>query len=267
VGDSLNSKSLEAFYDELQKVAGFVSTLKTIGEGAINKLRSPTGLGLKAIARVGKGSRGLFKGVEDGGQRLAHPLEGLRKGWEEASPLAGIGRKAKEMGFGSLPEARAALKDNPEALKKLLNGGGEHLIDDSPGVFNSLSRGGWTGEGKITKYLPNIMGTKMMLTVPPALAIPGIASAEAPTPTSEGGAMERGLGELGGGAGFVMGAGLGLVPGTAMWYGGNALGSRLGRVLDRVRGGASLGTAVSAPSPTEASDQLESIQKYYGSNG
>jgi hypothetical protein len=64
-----------------------------------------------------------------------------------------------------------------------------------------------------------------------------------------------------------------------MWLGAHTLGSRAGRVVDRLRGGANLQTAAMAPSPQEAQKMLagleqqspeeqqktiETLRRYYG---
>jgi hypothetical protein len=90
------------------------------------------------------------------------------------------------------------------------------------------------------------------------------ATKEKPTETGEGGAAEKLLGEVGGTGGFLAGmASKRMLPGFALMAGGQYLGGKAGRVIDRLRGGASVGTAVSAPSPEEATSQLENIQRYY----
>ena len=98
-------------------------------------------------------------------------------------------------------------------------------------------------------------------------AVPGVVSAArgGPVgPTGEGGAFEQGLGTLGGTAGWIMGMPLGLAGSTGMWSGGEYAGQRVGRIVDRLRSGANLGTAVSAPTPTQAREQLVNIARHYG---
>ena len=129
-------------------------------------------------------------------------------------------------------------------------------------TFEELGRRGWTGEGRITKYLP--VGGKGITTGFAASAIPSVVNAPRAERTGEGGALEAALGEAGGTLGFVGGGGLGLVTGLGASVGGHKAGSKLGRTLDRLRAGASLGEAWSAPSPTEAAAQIAKIQKHYG---
>lgn len=267
MGNPLITLPMESFDDELQKLAGG-ELLGRLANAAVTKLRSPTTLGLKSLARVGRFTKGLFQGVGEAGRRLESPIKGLKEGWKHTSPLPAMEERAKAMGFSSAAEAAHNLKGvNPEQYKEML-GGGDHLLGTAKNtgrvraIAEELSRQGWTGSSRTGKYLP--VGMKSWATVPTALAIPSIVKSPKSTPTGEGGAVERGLGELGGAAGMVMGTGLGMVPGTAMWYGGQRIGSRLGRVIDRVRAGAPLSTAATAPSPSEATKQFEDIQRYYG---
>jgi hypothetical protein len=129
-------------------------------------------------------------------------------------------------------------------------------------MAEEAARRGWTGKGEMTKYLP--LGSKGMVAGFTASQIPGIVDAPAPTRTGEGSTLERGLGELGSVGGMIAGTGVGFVPGMALWGLGQYAGSRAGRVLDRLRAGAGLGEAVSAPSPQQAQQQLQTIQRYYG---
>jgi hypothetical protein len=272
VGDQLNAAMLESFSDELQKIAEG-ELLRRVGSFLTNKvLRNPTKLSLSAVGKVGRGTKGLFRGGEEAAKRFASPIKGLREGWRHSSPLPGIEQRAKEMGFKGVKDATQALKTtDPAKYKKLLGGGGEHLLGTAPGtgktqaLAEELSRRGWTGTGKLTKYLP--VGNKGLTVGFAGMGIPSIVKSEKATPTGEGGALERGLGELGSAGGMILGTGLGMAPAMGLWYGAQQAGSRIGRILDRVRSGAKVRDAVSAPSPTEAADQLDSIQKYYSGAG
>jgi hypothetical protein len=268
VGDPLSQESLESFSEELQKMAAG-EFFRRAGAFLKSRLRHPSKMGLGAAGRIGKVSKGIFGGGDEAFKRIIHPVEGVREGWRASSPLYNMRRKAKEMGFKSVQEAAQSLKSkgDPKAYQEFLDGG-EHLLGTKPGTgrFQSLaeelSRQGWTGAGRRTKYLP--VGNKGLMVGFSGMAIPDIVNAPKATPTGEGGALEQGIGELGGSLGMIAGTGLGFVPAMGMWYGGRALSSRLGRVMDRVRSGATLKDAVMAPSPEEAASQLESIQKYYG---
>jgi len=129
-------------------------------------------------------------------------------------------------------------------------------------VAEELSRSGWTGGQSWSKYIP--WGEKAWLPATGAMAIPSMVNAPAPTPTGEGGALEHGLGALGMGAGMVLGGGLGVVPALGAFYLGEKAGGRIGRILDRIRGGGTAGQALFAPSPTEATEQLQNIYRHYG---
>jgi hypothetical protein len=271
VGDTLNEHTLSAFSDELEKLAS-KEVLRRFGKFLMEKgLRNPTRFTLGALGKVGKGAKGVLKGFDEAGSRLRHPIEGLRAGWQEMSPLKGLGDRAKALGFNSPQEAASALQGagNAKGYKKLL-GGGEHLLRNEalPGTgrveatFENLSRSGWTGAGDKTKYLP--IGGKSQLVGFTGMAIPSVVNAKEPARTGEGGAFERGMSELGAAGGMLMGSGIGFIPGAALWYGGTKAGTRLGRIIDRVRAGAGPIEAATAPSPEEAVNQLETIRKYYG---
>ena len=267
MGDPLTILLMDSFNDELQKLA-FKEGLRGFGQKLVSRIRSPKNLGLASLARIGKFTRGGFGGIEEAGKRLAHPIKGMKEGWRMSSPLPAMEQRAKEMGFASAMDAAQALKGTDPAKYKEMLSGGEHLLGTAPdagrvrALAEGLSRRGWTGAGRATKYLP--VGMKSWQAVPPALMVPSIINAPAPTQTGENAALEQGIGELGGAAGAIMGTGIGIVPAMGLWYGGRQVGSRLGRVLDRMRAGATAKDAISAPSPTEAAQQLEDIQRYYG---
>jgi len=130
------------------------------------------------------------------------------------------------------------------------------------GVFGEASKSGWTGQGNLTKYLP--IGNKSMMTGFGAMGASELAHPRKVGPTGEGGAGEIGLREMGSAAGWVAGMGLPIVPMMTMAMGGYHLGGKAGRVIDRLRGGASVGTAVNAPTPSEAMNDLYRVQRYYG---
>lgn len=269
MGDPLNEQGLDAFSDELQKLAGGATFFRRAGEILKNKLRHPSELGLRALGSIGRLSKGVFSGGDEALKRMAHPVEGLKEGWRASSPLHEMRQKAKTLGFNSVEEAAKSLqsKGNAKDYKDFMGGGGEHLLGTQPGtgrirsIAEELSRQGWTGAGKRTKYLP--VGNKAMMPGFAAMAIPDIVNAPEPTPTVGGGALETGLGELTGTLGMIAGTGVGLAPGLGMWHVARTAGGRLGRVLDRVRGGAGFKDALTAPSPQEAEEQLQNIQQYY----
>ena len=268
---------MSAFSDSLEKNADFASKAMNVLR---NRFRNPKTFLATAGRSFAKSVGGPFKGTEEAIQRALHPIEGLKKGWESMDAGVELANKAKEHGFGSLKEMVAK---SPEKAQQLLRAGTHHLNEPQmlesivrgegnlPGkakaVAEELSRRGWTGTGTVrgmgfTKYLP--VGGKAQTVGLAGMAIPNIINAEKASPTGQDAAVERGLGEMGSNLGFIAGSGLGLVPMTGLWYAGMKGGSRLGRIVDRVRSGASIGDAVAAPTRPEAEKQLETINRYYG---
>jgi len=217
-----------------------------------------------------------FASAAEGVQTLTKQKGTIQKMMEAAKTQ---GNKAQ---LGSL---KKQLGEVEKSLGKL-NPGGQHILQPgmslaeaakTPGLINKsraiaeeLSRRGWTGAGGsgvmslggATKYLP--VGQKGMTVGFGAMGIPHVLEAQKATPTGEGAGLERGLGLLGSTGGMVLGGGLGFLPAMGLWYAAEKGGSRLGRVLDRIRAGADVPTAVSAPSPEEAASQMAAIQKNYG---
>ena len=160
------------------------------------------------------------------------------------------------------------LKGQGKSLTGILRGsepGAKAMGEKARMGAEELSRRGWTGRGKYTKYLP--VGAKSGLvgwTLP--FAAPDIREAygKKTGPTGEGGMGETIGSHLGGLGGFAMSGGLGLPSMLGLSVLGSGVGGRLGKIVDRLRGGASLPTAAMAPSPTEAAGNLEDIQRYYG---
>jgi hypothetical protein len=185
--------------------------------------------------------------------RIGNPLKGLAKGWKMMSPaetlrtgLPGATRLSEEIAghfspspstiFGKhipgLGTARTALRRTfaaaphlQEASTPVTGGGFRQAVEE-------LSRRGWTGEGKMTKYLP--LGEKAMVglggVATGAETLHALRSPEAGGP----GPAERalsGLGTLGTGVMTFGTGGLGLAAPLAAGY----LGGRAGRVIDRLR--------------------------------
>jgi hypothetical protein len=117
--------------------------------------------------------------------------------------------------------------------------------------------------GRATKYLP--VGQKSMFagfSYPAAQTV--MEAKKTPvSKTMEHGVAEEGLGELAGTGGFLAAGSLGVAPGLGMYLATRGLGSRVGRLIDRLRGGADLRTAAYAPTQEQAMEQLENIQRYY----
>jgi hypothetical protein len=184
---------------------------------------------------VGKWLLAQPKGFQEAGKRLMHPIESVRKGWRAMEPGA----------KGALRKSRW----DPRIVR----------------AAKHLGQKGWTGKGRFTKYLP--VGQKAMYAgLTGAFGVPAVieAAKKQPTATGEGGVGEVGLGELAGLGGMVAGTGLGLLPAMALYGAGSYVGSKAGRIIDRLRGGANIGTAVRAPSRREAEEQLTNIARYHG---
>ena len=220
--------ALAAFSDELdlieKEAAINMEALKSVGEAA---MKIP---GAKMLVNQFRPSS-----WQAAGERLLHPIASFRKGWQEMAPGA----------VGALKHTKGDV-----AATRLAK---------------TLGQRGWTGAGRYTKYLP--VGQKSLTTgLTGYFAAPEIAHAihRKATPTGEGGVGEVGLREgLGLGA-MVAGGGLPFLPAMALWSSGSRLGSGAGRIIDRLRGGANLGTAVNAPSQSEAEEQLNNIMRYHG---
>lgn len=177
---------------------------------------------------------------------------------------------------------------NMAKLEEFKKGLGRHITEGpTPGAgriqraAEALSRRGWSGKGRITKYIP-LFSQKGMYAGFGGLSAKAIADAakQDPSRTGSGGLFETGLGEGLGTAAFIAGTGgLGFLPATAMWYAAQKGGSKAGQIIDRLRGGADLQTAAMAPTPEEAQGMLqnlesqspeerqktiETLQRYYG---
>lgn len=200
--------------------------------------------------------------LETAAKRFVNPIKGIPEGWTKMRPEVS-------------PELAARIQEKARTggwfTKTLGEGGQEHLLRPGRSLREALSKGelaaelsrrGWTGQGKVTKYLP--LGQKGLTAGFAASAVPGIVAAPKATPTGEGGRYEQLMREVGGTGGFVMGGGLGMVPAMGLATGGSWAGGKFGRILDRLRSGANIVQAVEAPSPTEAASQISKIRKYYG---
>jgi hypothetical protein len=276
VGDPLNTQMLEAFADELSKMADWRSSaLKGLGAAGRRIITAPGNLGrsiIKAPGSIGKSLSKVPGEFQELGNRFLDPVKGLSRGWAENSPTQSLKvlkgpelhKLRKELkGAGSHFQGEKAYRE--ESLGNILKGTTKGVQEGGRlrATAEELSRRGWTGQGNASKYLP--VGSKgLTVGLPLALSAPDVLHAPSTTPTGEGGAFETGLGEALGTGGFITAGRLGMLPGMAAYLGARHVGGGLGRVIDRLRGGASLGTAVRAPSPTEATEQLENVQRYYG---
>jgi len=267
-----------------EKEAGVGDALLSFGKRVISRPKT------WVSGAISKGPQAIREGLVGdpavAGERFLRPITGLRKGWHEmsgtasrAQELKGLrktlgslkGEKAVGQAAETQAKAIAAQQDRirkfEEATSHLAPGASkgwrEALKGGPKGVAEGLSRAGWTGKGKVTKYLP--FSQKALMTGFAASEIPGIVNAPAATRTGEGSKLERLGGALGGTAGWIASSGrLGLVPSMALWMAAQKAGTSVGRMADRMRAGASVGEAALAPSPQEAREQLAKIYQTYG---
>jgi hypothetical protein len=291
----MNQRTLTAFIEELANLSKEASMTKEafppLGEIA-SRFAKP----MMGAVQWGRDLAGhpneLFSRMKSG----LGPA--LKEGWNDWAPTAKITREAKKLNFSTPAEALRGLDASHPMVQQTMKAKGitadqavQHHLKEMmgsgltgrhqtymaepnvplrhayrqggvKGLAEQLSRSGWTGETKYTKYLP--VGGKAMIPGMTAMAIPGIVNAKPASPTGEGGRLEKVLGEVGSTAGMVLTGGMGILPGTIGWGLAQKAGTRAGRVLDRLRSGATVNQALHAPSPTEAAAQLENIRKNYG---
>ena len=260
----------------LEKEAAVGEKFLAWGKKLFSRPSSPGRVVSKRVPQLLKeGPRG---DAAEFGERLMHPLYGMRKGWQE---MSGVSARAREVDKLTDRIVYARKTGRPDIAKKFeeklmkYEAKTPHLEEASrslgeawrggrvKGVAEELSRRGWTGQGSRMKYLP--VSQKAMMTGFAASDIPGIVNAPAATPTGEGGALERLGSTLGGTAGWIAGSGrIGLLPSVALWMAGEKAGKSIGRFADRTRAGASPLRAATAPSPEEAREQLAKIYQTYG---
>jgi len=247
----MNERTLQAFLDELEGMEKD-AFLGTIGRGARSAGRwvaSRPG----ALAGWAKKQPGEFV---EAGKRMLHPIKSTKAGWRSMTP-------AKEL------EHLRATKAPLSKIEEYTKGMGKHITEGPTAgagriqrAAEALSRRGWTGKGRATKYIPG-WSQKGLYAGFGGLSAAEIARAakKDPTRTGEGGLFETGLGEGLGTAAFIAGTGgLGILPATAMWLAAQKGGSSAGRIIDRLRGGANIETAARAPSPTEANQMIQNLE-------
>lgn len=244
MGVTITPEMMSAFADELEKTA-FLGKI----HGWLGKARKAVIPGPGSLTALAK--------------RLEHPIEGLQEGWRHMTPRLRLRTDPKGWREAA-PHLRKHVHDNIRLFGRegtLYGTGAKGVNNRVKATAEELSRRGWTGEGGITKYVP--IGGKSITTGFALSGIPSVVNAQKATPTGEGGALEHGIGETAGNLGFVLGSGLHPVIGLGTMMAGQYAGEKAGRILDRLRSGANLRTAVGAPSPTEAQEQISNIQKYY----
>jgi len=197
---------------------------------------------------------------------MGHPLSEYEAFVDELEKQASISRLLTRLGKSPLGKGMAS---KARSVGEFFKGQHQGLSDATQRVMHPVEgmrkgwkeMGGWTGKGKVTKYLP--IGEKSLTLGIPAAALT-MGKSQPASPTGEGGAAERWLANIGGAAGGVLGGGLGFVPAVGMFTAGEVAGGRLGRVIDRLRSGGTVDQALNAPSPTEATSQINRIRRYYG---
>ncbi len=261
----------------LEKEAGVGDAVLSFGKKLISAPKSILSGALSKGPQVLK--EGLIGDPAVAGERFLRPIAGMSKGWEGMSGVASRAERLadKSKALSSLrgelasPTSKLDKSKVQEAIEKLTKQTKEyeqataHLAPETvpKGIAERLSRAGWTGQGKYTKYMP--LSQKAMMTGFAASEIPGIVNAPAATRTGEGARLERLGGALGGTAGWIASTGrMGLIPALALWTVAQKAGAGAGRLADRMRAGATFGEASTAPSPQEAREQLAKIYQTYG---
>jgi len=247
------------------------------------------GKALRMVGGVpGRAARGVYRWGGAQAQALRHPVQTMQEGWRAMSP-GYLARRYKKLAFSAKPEHVRELaqlkKANPGMLKRMEEAyheaarastkkrwGGllspkrrEHLLEKSiplelarrkggaKAVAEELSRRGWTGTGRVTKYMP--IGFKSGVGQIGLATASGISKKPTPEERAEG--MTRGR---------KAGAGLGSVAGflasTALPVGGIP-GMMATEALFR-RGGAAVGSALSGrpkPQPIRLTPQQVNIMR------
>jgi hypothetical protein len=219
MGEPITDLVLQAFEDELEKIAG-----------------------------------PFFKNTFELAGRLGSPMKGLKEGWRLMSPHnalktphTAVGREVMEDVISTVGANTRGQMGGGTWKQKLVDplrrtfGAGEHLGGNSvplssaagiQGNAEELSRRGWTGQGKVTKYLP--LGEKAQFGMGAAASVPTVSAATEPNSTT--GPAEAAL---------SAGAGLGtniLAYGTGGWgiaapllatAAGGAIGRRIDGMMQR----------------------------------
>lgn len=221
---------------ELDKIAGifprvlefakrFGSPLKGIQRGW--EAHSPVGL-MRQGGDMGEGLRAAISRTQ-AAEKAIHTSSKIPAIDLSGAPIKGLFKRDVVYDASSIPgKVRAHLASNIRA--------GSHLAPDhqvAPGVkglAERASRSGWTGEGKLTKYLP--VGQKGMLLSGTLASMPGIVDAMRYGPSEYGGGVgEQALSLAGFTVPAVMAGGMPTASFVIPLLGGFA-GGRLGKALD-----------------------------------
>ena len=251
--------SLDAFYLELEKLgAPPVRQEQPRKKMTAANLAALGALGLGGGYLAVRGGPGVYRGAREGLKTLGQMRSGkgaravVQKGWramegstpETAKALSQSSATKRRMG-GLLAPAR-------ESQAHLVRPGKGGLVPRErrglrsawqqggvKGTAEELSRSGWTGKGRVSKYLP--VGMKSWMGGLPVAMLPGEMKKDDPHYTGRGRA-ERTLGAVGRDLGWVASmpitGGLGPMIGGGMVMGtaGSALGRAVGRPIDLLTG-------------------------------
>ena len=258
----MNDETLQAFLDELEEMEKDASVGSAV-MGAAKWLRARPSVAAGWLKRApgaaadwAKKQPGQFV---DAGKRMLHPIKSTKAGWRHMTPS----KQLEHL------RAQPLTAENAAKIEKYTEGMGKHITEGTRAgagrlerIADAMSRAGWSGKGDVGKYIPGF-SQKGMYAGFGGLSAAEIARAakKDPSRTGSGGLFETGLGEgLGTAAMIAATGGLGMLPATAMWAGGQFLGSRAGRVADRLRGGADLRTAALAPTPEKAHRMIQNLK-------
>lgn len=165
-----------------------------------------------------------FKGVVSDlallGRRMARPVSGMKEGWKALEPVAN-------------PKRMAPGKNILSRGWKNLFGQGEHIAGPRSGGSaiargaEELSRRGWTGPGRASKYIP--LGGKTQMILGTASGAPAVARAIKEREDVGGSIGEN----LGFGLGGVLTAGTGMAA-IPLTIGASSLGRSIGGAGDKL---------------------------------
>lgn len=168
--------------------------------------------------------KGLVSDLAVLGRRMARPISGMKEGWKALEPVA----DPKRMAHGKSMAGRAW---------KNLFGQGEHLVqnqlplNDPKSLITrgaeELSRRGWTGSGRASKYIP--LGGKSQMLLGTAAGAPSVVKA-VKDKEDVGGAVGENLG-FGLGGVLTGGTGMAAIPLTIA---ASSLGRSVGGAGDRL---------------------------------
>jgi len=178
----------------------------------------------RRFGRAVRSARSEYAGLLKGTAR-----KGGRVSAEEAQRLARIQGKK---GFHGLPsfKPKAGKKHLLEKSRTLGEAaGGAKGLGKAKAVSEELSRRGWTGEGRVTKYLP--VGGKGLTAGFAGMGATDVISPEAGTTRGEAAGSE-----LGSNLAFIAGAPFGLVPMMASSTLAGYLGGKAGKGVSKVVG-------------------------------